>query len=310
MARLSEILKLARLEETLEPGETMVYRSAMSSLFWVASGLWTFVVVGLFTDFLYRFPLLEHPDELFWLAGITLLILGAGIAVALGLTMFSFPAWAITEKRIIVLGGLLRRRREEMPLEAIEDAKYEAGKLILDGDGRTVTIPAKRIPAEILTRSLGRWFPTSGHRPWRLGRDLQPGETVLFRAPSRWEYAYPACMLTVLVAWVLGEYVGMPSWTPHSLVIPSLLLTFTALLVRDAYRSNLVVTNRRLLRRLDYDSSRYDELPLSEVEAMPQSPFADRLFVKIRGNEIQLPAKGKDAERIRAAIQAAKGAAP
>jgi hypothetical protein len=84
------------------------------------------------------------------------------------------------------------------------------------------------------------------------------------------------------------------------------LLLFTVLLFRDAYRWQLAVTDRRLLRRLDYDPSRYEAFPLDEVEAIPPSPFGDRLFVKLHGREVQLPAKGKDAQRIREAIEAAR----
>ena len=70
-----------------------------------------------------------------------------------------------------------------------------------------------------------------------------------------------------------------------------------------------VVTDRRLLRTLPHDTARYEEFPLASVETVPPAIFGDRLFVRLRGEDVQLPAKGETADRIRAAIEAAKGAA-
>lgn len=103
---------MARLKDFLEPGERVIYRNAVPFRFWVLAGFWTFLVVGFFAEPVLRYSLHEQPDVLFLLTGLALLIIGAGIAVGLGLMMSRFPAWAITDRRIVVLGGLLRRRRE------------------------------------------------------------------------------------------------------------------------------------------------------------------------------------------------------
>lgn len=67
-----------------------------------------------------------------------------------------------------------------------------------------------------------------------------------------------------------------------------------------------MVTDRRLLRGLAHDPARYEEFPLATVEAVPPAIFGDRLYVKLRGEEVQLTAKGKAATSIRKAIEQAK----
>ncbi|MDH5750310.1 MAG: hypothetical protein OEY85_13450, partial [Rhodospirillales bacterium] len=242
-----------------------------------------------------------------------LLLVASGtlVAIATGIVLIHMGSrlnssnWAITDCRIISLDGLLRRSRQEIPLSAIEDAKYEDAKLTLSGRGKVVQIRAKQIPADVLCSALTEWFPSAGQPVQRLGHILDADETVLFRQPSRWDYAYPAAALSLFIWLAMGQQ----DWAPRGNLTLAILLVVAGLLFRDAYRWTVAITDRRLLRRLSYDPSRYEAFPMSEVEAVPPSPFGDRLFVKLHGYELQLPAKGKDAERLRAAIEAAKGAA-
>ncbi len=306
---------MARLTDMLEPGETVRYRAAMPrEAVWIVV-LWAILVGGMAADKMYRYPLEEPGDILFVLGVFFLPAFIVPAAIGLAIMWPRFPAWAITDRRIIALGGLLRNRRQDIALAEIEEARFADQQLILEGGGRTLKIRAVRIPAHVLTRSLGRWFPDTGRPKLRLGRILEPGEAVLLRDPAlRWALL-PAAMVAfggyMLVGglWLLATG-GEVDFFDISVGMDFILIAGWGIVdVRAHTFWGFMVTDRRLLRGLAHDPALYEEFPLAAVEAVPPATFGDRLFVTLRGQQVQLPAKGKAAAHIREAIEAAKGAA-
>jgi len=170
-----------------------------------------------------------------------------------------------------------------------------------------------RIPAEVLTRSLEDCFPDAGKHKLRLGRILEPGEPVLLRDPAlRWAVV-PASLVAFGGYLLLGEVWSLTTGTEVDIgdlvlgLMFALMVYWAIVDMRAHVHWATVVTDHRLLRGLAHDPARYEEFPLSAVEAVPQTTFGDRLFVRLRGEEVRLPAKGETALCIREAIAAAKG---
>lgn len=308
---------MAKLKDMLEPGEKVLHRgnlwrALLPVLFWLAA-ISVALVAGVVLMFLEDIP--EHPIILTFAVGVGLLpaaiVLGmAGPFIGLG------EACVFTDRRILFKQGLFRPRIAEMTLSGIDRAEFGGALLRLGGAGRTLDIPAVRngLTAPVLARILPRWVPDAGKPMARPGHILQPGERLIFRYPSPWfNRVLRGLMLCMagFFAWtgygdlIDGDWSG--AWNGAFYIVIMLSLVTNGATGRHGWYC--IVTNRRLLQHFDWDPSRYEEIPLAEIDAEWRSRFADKLTARHNGRDLDIPAEDKDAERVLAAIEAAKGGA-
>jgi hypothetical protein len=225
-------------------------------------------------------------------------------------------ACIVTDRRILFKRGLFRPEIATIPLSDIDHVDFNGAALQFGGSGRTLDILAVRngLTAPVLARILPGWFPDAGRPMASANHILETGERLIFRWPSPW-------FGRILRGGMLGM-AGFFAWTAYGDVIDGdssgvwmsgffTVLALSQVIDRPAgrYGWSCLVTDRRLLQHFDWDASRYEEIPLAEIEADWRSQFADKLAATHNGRNLDIPAKGKDAERVLAAIQAAKGEA-
>lgn len=308
---------MARLKNMLEPGETMLHRgSALRSVLSTLSAPVAFLPVFLATLFV------DSVEEIVAAPVTALPIIGLALLPSVVLIVVMGPmlglgeACIITGRRILVKRGLFRPRIDEMALADIEVVEIGGSALFIRGGGRTLAIQAHRngLTAEVMARALPRWFPDAGKPIVKLGRILQPGERLIFRYPSPWfGRVLQGLMLCLALFFLWGGYGELIDGDWRGVLIQTML---AAIMLWLAYAPSggrhgwySAVTDRRLLQYFDWDHSRYEEIPLAEIEAEWRSQFGEKLAARHRGENLDVPAKGKDAERVLAAIEAAKGAA-
>lgn len=302
---------MAKIE--LEPGETVLHRGSTLSKLWpvflLLAVLTLFLWVTMLADFIEDIPV--HPLILPFLL-FTGLIPAAVVLAFAGPKFGLGEACVITDRRIMFKRGLFRPRIDEMPLADIEDAESGGSSLFIRGGGRTLEMQAYRngLTTEVMARILPRWFPDAGKPAVRLGRILQPGERLIFRYPSPWfNRVLRGLMLCLILLFLWDGYEVLVdgNWRGVLRQVFWIFLMLSALpRVKNDWSS--AVTDRRLLQHFDWDHSRYEEIPLAEIEAEWRSRFAEKLAARHNGRNLDVPAKGKNAERVLAAIEAAKGA--
>jgi uncharacterized membrane protein YdbT with pleckstrin-like domain len=108
---------MSYIERSLTPGERVLYSTG---LHWVVLVNW--VLCGGFLLFLSGWALLDGA----WLAALALGLLGFMI-IGLGVLIRNATEMAITDKRVIVKVGLLRRTTVELFLSKIEGVTIEQG---------------------------------------------------------------------------------------------------------------------------------------------------------------------------------------
>lgn len=149
----------------------------------------------------------------------------------------------------------------------------------------------------------------------RLKDILQPGETLILRVPSVWGLWLPALtiftgLLNALpaisrLAAGTGDY-----WLDIASAATGLFMVAVGIFMHRLSRIwRFLVTDRRLVKRHETDRSQYEEIPLAELDAVKPYLLGDGLFVVARDGTAIIPCKEKTAGRIRAAVEAAKGAA-
>jgi hypothetical protein len=144
----------------------------------------------------------------------------------------------------------------------------------------------------------------------RLTDMLAPGERVVHRVSilPRWLPALIAVTGLVLAVPAIFQLAAGSEDIVVETVRAAVGLFALAAAVRlyAALRTGpLLVTDRRLLMRNGDEG--YEELPLAEIEAVTPYRLGDGLFVTGGTQKIVVPCKQKAADRIRAAIAAAKG---
>ncbi len=307
---------MAKLSTILEPGERILHRGSALRKLW-SPILWLVACCGFLSANLlagYWESIASRPLMLLYAVAVGFIPFGVGAAavVAAGRIFGLGEACLVTDRRIVAKRGLFRSTVDQMALADIEDAGFEGSMLYIRGGGRTLELQAYRngLGAAVLARILPQWFPDAGRPMARLGKVLQPGETVLFRFPSPW-------FNRALCALFLGA-AGFFLWSGYGSYLRDdgsgvLIMSFFVFLmlsvlpdIRADWRS--VVTDRRLLQRFGWDATRYQDIPLADIEADWRSRFAEKLAASWRGQDLDIPASKDAAARVLAAINAAKGA--
>lgn len=223
--------------------------------------------------------------------------------------------WLITGRRIVTIQGVFRRRIEEMRLDWITGSDFDGVTLTIRDENHALDVPLGEVRAAELHRVLGRWFPWRGAPAAPAKALLRHGETLLLRRPRKWVaaagFAAPVLILGGTVAWIYFLSGGeielrrlapvLMSWIPLLVLLPRML--------RESAWS-LMVTDRRVLLRRRHDHGRYDALALDEIEDNEVSARdTGRVTLRGQGRTFEIPAGStKAAERIREAIETAKGA--
>jgi len=308
---------MARLDDMLEPGEIVLHRGSswralLPAFFWLAAiSVW--LPGGLLLMTMDDGPL--RLVDLAFSFGIGLLPAAIVLTVA-GPFIGLGEACIVTDQRILCKKGLFRARISEMALSDIDRVDFGGALLRLGGAGRTLDIPAVRngLTASVMAQILPRWVPDAGRPMVSVGRILEPGERLIFRWPSPWfDRILRSGMLCMAggFAWMVygngidGDWSAV--WMNGFFTVLALSLVIDRPTGRHDW--SYLITDLRLLRNFDWDHSRYEEIPLAEIEAEYRSQFAEKLAATHNGRELDIPAKGRDAEQILAAIEAAKGAA-
>ncbi len=306
---------MAKLEKILEPGERVLHRGSVLHTSWPAF-LWVAAVIlflsvlliALFTDG-------TGPGLLAVVSVVVLLdlILITAFGLSVGPWIGLGETCLVTDRRFLAKRGLFHPTVDEMALAGIEEAAFEGTMLHIKGRGRRFELQAPRngLGAEVLARVLPRWFPDPGRPAARLGNVLEPGETVIFRWPSPWFNRLLWALSFGLVGLFLWSGYGSVLKNDWSGVLSASFFIFVMLSVLPDIRADWhsVVTDRRLLQRFDWDATRYLDIPLADIEADWRSRFAEKLTASWRGQDLDIPATKDAAERVLAAIEAAKGAA-
>lgn len=298
----------------LEPGETVLHRGGAVFAFWRIAA-WLAAFFGLLVFALYLDELKAGGfDPLAFLPPFLLAALAPLTALAFILAVlsgFGEGCW-VTDRRIVVRRGMLDRRRSEFRFTDVEHAAIRNERLKLSGAGRNLELRLRRhqLNAGLLSCILPRWFPEAGRPMARLGRILEPGERVVYRYPPAWAgrvlpaLAYAAILFLAWDLW--GNLAGGDgSGLVFSLTGIYLMLTLVAAPPAGRQGWWVAVTDRRLLRRIDWDWTRYEAIPLGEIEAGWRTRFAERLAARHAGEDLDIPARGRAAARVLAAIEGA-----
>lgn len=148
---------MVRLDEMLAPGETVLYRAAMPpDAGWVVF-LWAFFVGSIAADAMYRYPPEDVGDALVMLGYYFLPIFIVPVAIVLAIMWVRFPAWAITERRVLLRRGLLGAGHDEMARHDIGTCLYDkaGGRIVLTGGDRELTIACNQRQAGCAVAVLG-----------------------------------------------------------------------------------------------------------------------------------------------------------
>jgi hypothetical protein len=306
---------MSGIADMLAPGERVVHRGSVLHTSWPAL-LWVAAIILLLSVLLIALltdgtgPGLLAAGSVMALLDLVLiaaLVLGVGPWIGLGETCLA------TDRRIRFKRGLFRPTVDEMALADVEDAAFAGSMLKITGAGRTLELQAHRngLGAKILARILPQWFPDPGRPTARLGNVLEPGETVIFRWPSPWFNRVLWALSFGVVGFLLWSGYGSYLRDDWSGVLTMSFFVFLMLSVLPDIRADWqsVATDRRLLQRIDWDATRYQDIPLAEIEADWRSRFGEKLAASWRGQDLDIPARNHAAARVVEAIRAAKGAA-
>jgi hypothetical protein len=305
---------MTRLRPQLEPGETLLHRGGAVFALWRVLA-WLAAFFGLLVFALYLDDLKASGfDPLAFLPPFLLAALAPLTALAFILAVVSGfgEGCTVTDRRVLVRRGLFDRRRTEFRFAEIEHAAVRNERLKLSGGGRRLELRLRRhqLNAGLLSRILPRWFPEAGRPMARLGRILEPGERVVFRYPPAWTgrvLPVIAGAAILVLAWDLWGNLAGGEGSGLVFSLTGIYLMLAVLAAPPAGRQGwwIVVTDRRLLRRIDWDWTRYEEIPLAEIEAGWRTRFAQRLAASHEGEELDIPVRGKAAARVLAVIEGA-----
>ncbi len=306
---------MASLRTILDPGERILHRGSVLRTSWPAL-LWVVAII-LFLSVMLIVLLADGtgPGLLAAVSVVALLdlILIAALGLFVGPWIGLGETCLVTDRRILAKRGLFRPTVEKLALADVEDAAFEGTMLHIKGSGQTLEVQAPRngLGADVLARILPRWFPDPGRPAAPLGKVLEPGEIVLFRWPSPWFNRVLWALFFGLVGLFLWNGYGSVLKNDWSGVLSASFVIFMLLSALPDIRTDWqsVVTDRRLLQWFDWNATRHLDIPLADIEADWRSRFAEKLAATWRGHDLDIPARNDHAERILAAINAAKGAA-
>lgn len=302
----------------LEPGERVLHRSRLPFVTAWPPGLAALGVPILFVrnwgDMSQAAPV-DVAKVLF--------IAIAGVMVSWAVAILLARAWMhgsmITNRRVIVFRGALRRWAETMELADAENVEFEGQVLILHGAGKTMRLYIGQIDLSRLQKALGHLGPPDGIPAGRLHEMLEPGESLLGLSPSKglrgWLLVTPSLAVLTMAAMVglavLQDEAFNPRGTLTILGFGLLMLSIAANSIAFS-RWRTVVTDQRLLIRRGYDYSWCDVLPLSQVDRIAPATSHHSLLELQENGQVVAVITGAPAvaTRIRDAIEAAKGAAP
>lgn len=310
---------MASLKDMLEPGETVLHEASSLKNFARlpvgTAGFMVAITALLVIDF--NEHTLFQMLEILGLVMLGAVLLLGVVSIPMTLMLAPFEACIVTDRRILFRPSLRRPEISEITLSEIEDVGFRGNELRIAAPGQVVTLQPDRlgIGAVLLTRILPKWFPEGGKPVDRPGRLLNPGERIVFHFPPRylgWVGKISAiCFAGLFLSIGYSDFVER-DWAGilSTIVLAAMILWHWYPARDDRHGWYSLVTNRRLLQHFDWDHSRYEEIPLAEIEAEWRSQFAEKLAARHNGRDLDIPAKGKDAERVLAAIEAAKEATP
>ena len=302
----------------LEPGETLLHRGGAVFAFWRIFA-WLAAFAGLFI-FALNLDFLQQAgyDPMAFLPPFLMAALAPLTALAFVLAVLSGigEGCTVTDRRILMRHGLLSRRGTEFRFADVAHAAIRNGVLKLANEGQSLHLRLRRhqLNAGLLSQILPRWFPAAGEPVARLGRILEPGETVVFRYPPAWANRWLPAVAGIVILFLAWDLWGNLSGGEGSGLVFSLTgiyLMLTLVAAPPAGREGwwTVVTDRRMLQRIDWDWTRYEVIPLSEIEARLRTRFARKLAARHAGEDLDIPARGKAAARVLAAIEGAAAGA-
>jgi uncharacterized membrane protein YdbT with pleckstrin-like domain len=115
------------LEQNLIPGEEVRFRAHVHWIVLVRPVAWA-VLLGVPGAVMIYYGLSSKEANMGWLAaaGVVLLLLG-GVVVLRGVLIRNATQFAVTNKRIILKVGLVKRRSEEILLQKVESVMVDQG---------------------------------------------------------------------------------------------------------------------------------------------------------------------------------------
>ena len=148
----------------------------------------------------------------------------------------------------------------------------------------------------------------------RLKDMMKPGETPILRLPSLWGLWLPVMMVVLglldLSLSAHGLATGSGDFVLHiaHTAVGFMMVALGIYMGRGLAAWQILVTDRRLLRRTLPEREKFDQIPLADIDEVRPYRLGDGLFVIAGDRKIILPCKEKTAQRIREAIETANGA--
>lgn len=299
---------MARLKDMLEPGETVIRRYPPRLYAWLLVAI---VVVGLPGIYFIGPPLREG-------AGMIFLAITAPIVPFFLIAGYLGVRWRIlvTNKRILArlgmasLGGTVQIQRAE--IEEIDAGDSGVG---IRAAGRLFRIPWVPGDRRRVMRTLDPNLAEAGGPAGRITSLLEPGEVVVTRTVWPWSAwlppEHPGIVQVIIGILIFIFADGMLAWFGLAFIAQGIWPAVMA--AQQVLRTGAwwtVATDRRLLWRTNHDHTRYDDMALTEIDTVEYDGPKNMLLVQGAGKSLETPATNETADRIRAAIETAKGAAP
>lgn len=258
---------MASLKNMLEPGETVVA---------VSPPLWPIFPIGLYLfGMILTSALIVSDVHGLDLVSIRIALgllttLGLGLTVFLGLMM----RWriAVTDRRVLIREGFLRRKLTEIPLDIVDSITHHDFTVEIRGGGHTIAIKLHPLLADRILALLDTGSGARGRYVGPFGRIPEPGERVLFKNGGKMLLAMcvamllPAFLVVVLLLALANSALAVINALQIGAAFFALWGFSTSGLVIAEKR--WVVTDRRILSVTGLLYRRIEDLPLnSDTEA-------------------------------------------
>ena len=302
---------MARLNAMLEPGERV---AAVGPPMWPVVPIGLYLIATVLTSALMVAEAGALDDPAFRAA----LGLMAFLCLALIVFLILMARWrvAVTDRRVLVRNGFLRRDLEEMPRNIVDSVTHRDFTLEFGGGGRRISTKLHPLLAERIIALFDACGEARGRYARPFARLRVPGERVLFRSGGRVLLAIQA-LTSVLILSAVGmvlAVVGSSFAMASALQVGAFFFAMLALSWSAVAFSEKrwLVTDRRVLTVAGLLLRRVEDLPLTpDTEAALDDAAltvrnGDRILVLPLTND---PDKRIAAQNILEAIEAAKGAA-